>query len=171
MKKHLRSIEECTPGTTLYDAVAAYQENDKDEAQAVERRQAAVAALQEAERKAYDSTTPATDRAALKMLLTELTADMNREQSFVESCQRERMRLDERITIVLQEAADMGRSLAIAEQQLLPGGYFDIQIEDAKRLLVNYEEDKRSAIERIPKIKEVIAKMVGNVRIEDYAAR
>lgn len=65
----------------------------------------------------------------------------------------------------------MGRSLAIAEQQLLPGGYFDIQIEDAKRLLVNYEEDKRSAIERIPKIKEVIAKMVGNVRIEDYAAR
>lgn len=171
MKKQLRSVEECTPGTALYDAVAAYQENDKDEAQAVERRQAAVAALQEAERRAYDSTTPATDRAALKMLLTELTADMNREQSFVESCQRERVRLEERIAIVLQEAADMGRSLAIAEQQLLPGGYFDIQIEDAKRLLVNYEEDKRSAIERIPKIKEVIAKMVGNVRIEDYAAR
>ena len=105
MFKQLPKIDDCIEGTALFDAVSAYLANDQDEVNAVECRQAAVLALDEAERNAYDSATPATERTTLKLLLSELTANVSRYEAYVASCQRERVRLSERVQAILHEAS------------------------------------------------------------------
>lgn len=168
--KQLPKIVDCIEGTALFDAVNAYLANDQDEFNAVECRQAAVLALDEAERKAYDPVTPATDRATLKLLLSELTADVSRYEAYVASCQRERGRLAERVQAILQEATELSSALVATEKKLLPGGYFDQSIQDAQQHLAACEEDKRNAQERLPRVKHLIeAKIGGKLAISGFA--
>ena len=170
MLKQIPKPDDCIEGTALFDAVSAYVANDQDEINAVERRQAAVVALDEAEKKAYDSATPATERATLKLLLSELTADVSRYEAYVASCQRERVRLSERVQAILHEATELSSALVATEKKLLPGGYFDQNIQDAQRHLAACEEDKRNAQERLPRVKHLIeAKIGGKLAISGFA--
>lgn len=159
-------LEECTPGTRLYDAIAALEQNDRDDEVAREQIQTARERLEESERRAYSSKTPAEERAALKMLLAELHADMKRANTLVETCERERQRLNENVKLVFGEAGELIAAIERNSDLTKPGGYFDSGIAEAQKSLETWQADKVEALERLPRLQQQLAQIAGNVQIE-----
>lgn len=164
-------LTECAPGTKLYDAIAALEQNESDILAAQEGAQTAATALEEAERKAYSSSTPAEERARLKMLLSELAADVRRAQTVIDSCTREQDRLTEKFKLVVAEAADLVKAIDDTSGMLTPNGYFDVGIAEAEKQLATWRADKQDAIDRLPRLRQQLADMVGDVGIEPPAER